>query len=107
MLVFKDLCLGAGPFNDTRLLAANTVRLIIELLLATAKPKTNRKSSAVVSSVGIPYKEVWYREGNMVGRYRSSRKVVPVPWHKPVKHIHGPPVGQHIATKNAVSVAAA
>ena len=35
MLVFKDLRLGAGPFNDTRPLAANTVRLIIGLLLTT------------------------------------------------------------------------
>ena len=68
MLVFKGPRLGDGPFNDTRPLAANTVRLIIGLLLTTGKRKTNRQSSTVASGVGIPYKEVWYREGNMVGR---------------------------------------
>jgi hypothetical protein len=64
MLVFKDPRLGAGPCNDTRPLAAITVRLIIGLLLTTGKRKTNHQSSTVASGVGIPYKEVWYRERN-------------------------------------------
>jgi hypothetical protein len=65
MLVFKDPRLGAGPLNDTRPLAANTVRLIIGLVLTTGKRKTNRQSSTVASRAGIPYKEVWHREGNV------------------------------------------